>query len=157
MKKTTLNICILLISFITFSCGTLGGFDTRTLQVKKNELNKAFDTLYSKYPNYKIPNKWKKFDDWNERGYDFLDARLIYFENSPEEMYYLTFIGDSITTSNSQTSVISIRAICNGSAKWLLVSDFSKAQKERIEKRLDEEIISKLEFYLNIKSIHEKH
>ena len=152
MKKIIINICIFLTSLIIFSCGTLGGFDTRSFLVKKSELNKAFDTLYSKFPKYKIPNKWEKFDDWQERGYDFLDARLIYFENNPEEMYYLTFIGDSIQ-SNSYTSVISIRAVCNGSAKWLLVSDFSKKEKERIEKRFDKEIIFKLESYLNIKSI----
>ena len=156
MKKLIINICILLISFVTFSCGTLGGFDTRSFLIKKSELNNAFDTLYSKFPEYNIPNKWKKFDDWKERGYDFLDARIIYFENNPEEMYYLTFIGDSIAQSNSQTSIISIRAVCNGSAKWLLVSDFSKDEKERIEKRLDTAIISKLESYLNIKSIRIK-
>ncbi len=38
--------------------------------------------------------KWKKYDFWDKygTGYGFLETRMFYFKNPPEEMYYVSFI-----------------------------------------------------------------
>jgi hypothetical protein len=135
--------------------GTLGGFDSRTFPTSKKNLVQAIDTLFAKHPEYIIPDKWKTFDDWKTRGYDFLVSRIFYFNSPPEEMYYVSFLGDandSIQTDTNRTS-ISIRAINNGNSGWKLEKNTSSSDKERIEKRFDEEIISKLEEYTKTKAV----
>ena len=73
MKYIKINRAkIIVLSFLSFliACGTLGSFDIRAFPVEKNRLVLAFDSFYSKSLVYKIPEKWKKFDSWKERGYD---------------------------------------------------------------------------------------
>jgi hypothetical protein len=145
-------LIMILVSFYINSCGTLGGFDNRNFPIGKSKLLQSFDHLYEKYPEYIIPKKWETFNDWHERGYDFLQGKIVYFKNQPEEMYYISFIGDSIEQSIPYKCSIAIRAICKGTNKWNLENDFSKDEKERIENRFDKEIISKLEILSNSKS-----
>ncbi|MFL9832216.1 hypothetical protein ABS764_15295 [Flavobacterium sp. ST-87] len=161
MKTTKLIIAFLTSCFLT-SCfmgaGTLGGFDTRMFPTSKRKLVQGIDTLFSKYPNYKIPDKWKSRDDWKERGYDFLDSRIFYFPSDPEEMYYVTFYGDandSIQLDTTKTG-ISIRAVENATSGWTLEDNTSSSDKKRIEARFDKEIISKLEQYTGTKATREK-
>lgn len=123
-------------------CGTLGSFKAFNFSVNKQELSLAIDTIYKNYPYYKIPEKWKKFDTWEERGYDFLDSRIFYFKDSPEEMYYVTFRGEKANPSIDPID-IAIRAVSNGKGRWLMQDDFSKKEIERIESRLESEILLK--------------
>jgi hypothetical protein len=153
MNYLKVNIVVFVMLVFSYSCGTLGGFDERVFPVAKNQLNKAFDSLYATYPEYNIPEKWKQFDDWKERGYDFLDSRLIYFKEVPEEMYYVSFIGDPTSQSNLHMCRIAIRAVCKGRGRWLLVNDFNRKEKDRIENRFDTEIIDKLELFLKVRVI----
>ncbi|MFC5682023.1 hypothetical protein ACYE2N_09500 [Flavobacterium sp. MAHUQ-51] len=160
MKKR--NNSIILIIFLLTSCigaGTLGGFDLRTFPVSKRKIVLAIDTLYKHYPEYKIPDKWKIYDDWHKRGYDFLDSRIFYFKKYPEEMYYVTFYGDandSIQVDTTKTS-LSIRTYHNEQFnRWIKEENCNSKEKKRIQKRFDEEIISKVELYLNSKVIIEK-
>ncbi|MEP6844674.1 MAG: hypothetical protein ABI861_01665 [Panacibacter sp.] len=156
----TLRMGFILLACTLTSCigaGTLGGFDIRIFHTSKQNLVRAVDTLFAKYPEYQIPDKWKSFDDWKERGYDFLDSRIFYFKSEPEEMYYVTFLGavnDSVQVNNTSTS-ISIRAIDNGTSHWTLEEETNSPEKKRIENRFDQEIISKLEQYTNTKSTRE--
>jgi len=136
------------------SCGTLGGFESRTFSTSKQNLVNSIDTLYKNHPEYKIPDKWNPFDDWKERGYNFLDSRIFYFKSEPEEMYYVTFLGDQNDSIqvNSQSTRISIRAINKGTGHWQLENETSNSEKERINNRFENEIVSKLENYINSKS-----
>ena len=143
MKYKFLPIFIVLI--ILTGCGTLGSFDIINFSVNKEQLALAIDTVYKNYPDYEIPQKWKKFDTWNERGYDFLNSRIFYFKESPEEMYYVTFRGDKTTLPNRPVS-IAIRAVSNGKGKWLMQDDFSEKEIERIESRFKLEILSKIKY-----------
>lgn len=138
------------------SCdGTLGGFNTRIFPVSKEKLVIAIDSLYKENPKLYIPEKWKENDSWKKRGYGFLDTRIFYLKNDPEEMYYISFIGDSndsIQTNNNSTS-IAIRAVyTNRFRKWFYEEEFDENEKERIENRFDKEIISKLEKYTGVKT-----
>jgi hypothetical protein len=136
----------LFISFTIESCGTLGGFDQREFPLSYKIIEKNMDSILSQFPNYNIPEKWKKENDWSKRGYDFLESRIFYFSSAPEEMYYVTFVGDSAELSNPDKCRFAVRAVYNDSAKtWILNSQVSKEEKKRIETRFDNEIILKLE------------
>jgi len=157
--KTSRAIFILMTWALT-SClgaGTLGGFDTRSFATSKQNIVQAIDGLFSKYPEYRIPDKWKPYDTWKQRGYDFLNSRIFYFKSGPEEMYYVTFLGDSndSTQINNYNTSISIRAINNGVAHWKLEDETNSSDKKRIESRFEQEIISKLEEYTNTKATRE--
>jgi hypothetical protein len=130
------------------SAGTLGGFDPIKFGTNKKTLRIAIDSLYKLHPEYSIPDKWKDFDNWSERGYDFLDGHILYFSTSPEEMYYVTILGGDETR-------IAIRAVHSGSYHWFLEEDFSMTEKARIAKRFDFEIISKLEKLTRSKTVRE--
>ena len=108
-------------------------------------MKKAIDSFYKTYPEYQIPDKWKELDTWHKRGYGFLGGTIFYFAKSPEEMYYVTFIGDTTNQENSKSSELAIRAISKGSPKWLSEDDVNNKEKKRIENRFRAEIVSKLE------------
>jgi len=156
---TAIRLTIILLICTLTGCGigagTLGGFETITFPTSKRILVVAIDSLFAEHPEYKIPNKWKKEDDWKERGYDFLDTRIFYFKSEPEEMYYVSFYGDandSVQVDTTKTG-ISIRAIDNNTNYlWTKEDDISSSEEKRINKRFQNEIISKLEQYTNTKA-----
>jgi len=143
MKKYFYIPAFLFLFLYITGCGTLGSFSIMHFSVNKKVLSLSIDSLYLNYPSYKIPEKWKKFDDWKDRGYGFLDSRIFYFRNNPEEMFYVTITGDTSAQSHSQ---MSIRAVCRGNAKWLLQENFSKSEIEKIELKFESEILSKIPY-----------
>lgn len=77
MKKYFYITTFLFLSLFIIGCGTLGSFSVIHFSVNKKLLSRSIDSLYLNYPTYKIPEKWKKFDDWRERGYEFLDFWIV--------------------------------------------------------------------------------
>lgn len=155
MKK--LGVALIWIGFLTLSAcisgGTLGGFELRFFPTSKKNLVRAMDTFFIKYPEYKLPQKWVSYDDWKARGYDFLDGRIFYFKTNPEEIYYVTMYGDgndSVQTDTTKTG-ISIRAYRNEKFGWTKEDDCSRQEKQRIQKRFDTEIVSKIDSLLGLK------
>lgn len=144
MAAATLNLS---------GCGTLGGFNNIDFPVTKINLVHAIDTLYARYPKYILPEKWKYYNNWEEKGYGFLDTRIFYFKSSPEEMYYVSFVGDDdpIHDSTKETK-IAIRSVFNVNTNWMLEENKNRSEKERITKRFKDEIVSKLEEYTNTKT-----
>jgi hypothetical protein len=143
------NIVFIILTAISISgcgAGTLGGFDPIEFETDKKTLRVGIDSLYKLHPEYAIPHKWKDFDNWTERGYDFLEGRILYFASSPEEMYYITILAGDETR-------VAVRAVHTGTGRWLLEEDFSVTERARIEKRFDFEIISKLEKLTKSKSV----
>ncbi len=135
-----------------FGAGTLGGFEIINFPTSKRTLVASIDSLYAQYAEYKIPDKWKKRDDWKERGYDFLDSRIFYFKSEPEEMYYVSFYGDAnkLIQADTTRTGISIRAVDNDANYiWTKESDISFSEERRINKRFQNEIVSKIEEYTN--------
>ena len=72
-------------------------------------------------------------------------------------MYYITFVGDSTLMTDTSKISIAIRAINRGKYKWQLDADLESKEKERIEKRFDDEIISKLKEYTKVRTWKESH
>lgn len=152
--KLKRNLYLLFIVFIFINCdGTLGGFNTISFPVSKKKIEVAFDSLYSNYSNYKIPNKYQDYNKWQYWGANSLEARTFYFSEFPEEMYYISFIGEEETLKDTTHIDIAIRSVFVGSKrKWLKQEDFTKEEENRIQTRFKTEIISKLEKYTNSKS-----
>ena len=142
MKSKLYQIFLILIIALS-GCGTLGSFGIYNISIDKNQLSKSIDLIYTNYPQYKIPEKWKLYDTWKERGYDFLDCRIFYFAVPPEEMFFVSLLSDNLSINKTS---ISIRAVCRGNPKWLLQEDFSKDEIERIELRFKKEILSKINY-----------
>ncbi|RYU87378.1 hypothetical protein EWM62_16865 [Mucilaginibacter terrigena] len=108
----------------------------------------ALKQIYKDHPEYLIPEKWEQFNDWSRRGYDFLDSRIFYFKDAPEEMYYISFIKDPEDPAAAKSVILAVRAVQrDSSTSWLLQKDFNEKQQEEIEARFDKEIVSKLEKY----------
>ena len=152
---TTLKTLVILSVCLIIGCGTIGGFDVRSFPTPKQKVVEAIDTLFAKYPEYDVPSNWQSFNDWKERGYDFLDSRLFYFRSAPEEMYYVTFLGDSNNIYKSGFTSLAIRAINNGRGHWTLEDEITSSEKSRIQSRFDKEIIAKIEDYIDSKAISE--
>jgi hypothetical protein len=151
-NKTKIYFLLILVSLI--SCdGTLGGFNTISFSVSKKKLKIAFDSLYTKYPEYKIPDKYQEFNNWQYWGSNSLDATTFYINQQPEEMYYVSFIGDEETLKDTTHIDIAIRSVFIGrKRKWLKQEEFTKEEENRIQTRFKAEIISKLEKYTNCKA-----
>jgi predicted small secreted protein len=147
MKKKQTALIVLLFCCTNFiRCGTLGGVgDDICFPTSMAKLKIAIDSLHNIYPEYKIPKKWEGLNNWSRKGYyDFLVGRIFYFKSSPEEMYYVTFIGDSF--EDTTKICIGIRSVFRESTyKWANDDSLVDKEKERIVKRFDNEIVSKLE------------
>jgi hypothetical protein len=143
LKKSTILITWVV---LLAGCGTLGGFDPRTFSTKKIYIERAIDSLYSVCPEYRMPAKWKKYDFWDSAGYGFLETRMFYFKNPPEEMYYVSFI--EYPSQDTTTTTISIRSVFNGD-RWTKEEDTHRQEELRIEKRFDSEIVSKIGRFSN--------
>lgn len=126
------------------SCGILGVIcPTFYFPTSKVKLEKAFSRMYIQNPGYDNPDSLKKYDDWPKRGYSFLENKVLYFDTPPKELYYITYIGDSIDLLDSTKIGIAIRAVCipEKSSKWLLGEELRDAEKNRMTERFNTETI----------------
>lgn len=147
-------IIVIAVAFRLVSCGTLGGLNTISFPVSKEKLETAFDSLYSNHPEYKIPDKLQEFNKWDYWGANSLDAKTFYFSQSPEEMYYISFVGDEQALKDTTHIDIAIRSVFVGNKrKWIKQEDFTKEEENRIQARFKAEIISKIEKFTNSKAI----
>lgn len=140
-----------------FGTGTLGTFQQWSFPVSEKRLDREMGLLYENNPTYVIPDKWKHLDDWQKSGYGFLKGKILFFEEAPEEMYYVSYFEaepNSFANDNDFTiTVIAVRAVNNGNSRWNTVDDYAKnkAEIERIDTRFYKEIISKLEREMRLK------
>ena len=153
MKFTRILLLFIVLAYsCNYSNDTLGGWPERTFPVSKENLTIAINKLYQDNPNYKVPDKWKYADSSEIKSYFFLPSVTFYFKNNPEEMYYVTFIGDDAMLADKSKISIDIRSVSSdgnydGENNWVRYDNQTLLEKQRIEKRFDEEIISKLEQY----------
>jgi len=141
------NITILLAGCDTM--GQIGG--TYSFHTSKDTLERAIDTLFAKYPEYKMPQKWEQYNTLKPRPASYLENKYFYFKDQPEEMYYVVLIDNLVMTGDSSRAGLAIRAVNTGKSKWLLESALGYGDERRIAKRFDTEIISKLQQYTGAK------
>jgi len=142
--------CLILTAIFLCSCdfeeNALGEWPERTFPISRKKLTAAINHLNDQNVEYKVPGKWIEEDSSEIKSYFFLISTTFYLSDNPEEMYFVTLIGDSTMLADSSKTIIAIRSVYNDGA-WLRYSDERPAEQVRIEKRFDKEIISKLELY----------
>lgn len=140
---------LLLFSLLFYSCnyigaGGLGGWDIIVFKISGEKLKIAVDSLYKVEPKYHDIKKWKSEADYWVRANSDLKTVIFYFEDAPEEMYYVTFVGVG-TGDNPNYSRLAIRGVENGRGRWKQYEEFNADEQERIHKRFEKEIVVKLE------------
>jgi hypothetical protein len=138
----SLLVVTMLIS-CNYSGDTLGYSSAFVFPFSENVLKIKIDSLFNQHPQYKIPDKWHELDNWNRRGLGFLQGKIFYFREQPEEMFYVTSgVSDNINVHAS----LFIRAINRG-YRWFKFDELDEAEKKRVEYRFEKSICSKLGNY----------
>lgn len=138
----TLNSCNL-----NFS-GTMGGGKTYRYQTTKEQLNIYLDSIEMYDPSFKIPKKWKKYDDWDSSGYGFLKGKIFYIKGNSDkgdEMYYTTVIPPVDGVNNYPG--VAIRSVFRTKEYllgWLLFKDLDNSEKKEIEYKFSTKILSRI-------------
>ena len=89
---------------------------------------------------FSVPTKWKE----HTTG-DSFERIYLYFKNSPEELIQVGFTYDSTVWKRSPTSKLGLVAIYQGN-QFKYESDLSKKQIERIKKRIETEVLSRIKY-----------
>jgi hypothetical protein len=137
MKNLTILFAVMItLTRCNIGAGTLGSFDENRFPIKKSDFLTAFDSLTEK----QIPVKWKENASSIEHTYEFLadDVTCLYMNDNPEEMYFVSYQG------NSKFTVISVRSVFRH-GRWSVKRDLDDEEIDRIEKRFEDEIIKKIE------------
>jgi len=158
-KQAKVLITIGCICSILTACNTLGQvgdsirFNTSTLK-----LDNAIDSLYKNYPEYKMPASWEKYKNSIIKASPspYTEDKFFYFKSSPEEVYYVVLVNDSLMTDDSARTRLAIRAVNRGSDKWILESGLDNDAEEAVIKRFDDEIVTKLRTYTKSKVMKEE-
>lgn len=122
------------------SCGTTGHVVFYHFDYSKYDVEKEILNVINKNPTYTVPSKWLE----RTRG-DYFERIYVYFKNPPEELCQIGFTGDSTVWKQSSSSRLGLISIYQGN-QFLYESDLSHKEKERIQNRLEKEILNKIKY-----------
>jgi hypothetical protein len=138
--KTLKLFVVFILSTVINSCGTTGHLkfyyynDTKQ-NVEKDLLKTITDNKYS------APKNWNKY----EQGSDTLRDIFIMFNSTPKEIYQLGFKGDSTEWRiNKRSCTLALVGVFDGQL-WHFEKDLNSEEINRIEARLENEILNKME------------
>lgn len=146
-----LNIMFLVFAFMSCNykpAGTLGGGYVYEFNCSEEELNKCLDDFKQNSNSLDIPEKWKQYDDWDDRGYTFLKGKIFYFGNNyplDEEMYFVTVLkSDGGNSDIGRASIRSVFRKADGLSGWRDFKDLNKSDAKRIEERFQKNVLDRL-------------
>jgi len=156
-KQAKLIITLCCLCGLMAACNKFGAIgDTINFRTTKPQLETAIDSLYAKYPQYKLPAKWAKYNNFPVKNPEYLETKIFYFKSQPEEMYYISLIDDSVMTGDSARTGLAIRAVNRGDGTLLKEDNIDFEDGKRMEKRFNDEIVSKLEALTKTKAKEEE-
>ena len=121
--------------------------------VSKDSIQNVIDIFLEENPQYRVPEKWK--EAYLKRASTFSDDFFIYFNQSPEELYWVKYYRDKMYwQEHPKNSRIVLVGVFTHDEKWNLYDEFKLCYKgkKRIEKRFEKEILSKLKYsYIKVK------
>lgn len=149
MKKLIIvSVILLLASCNDKIAGTLGSGSIYEFNCSEEKLNICLDKFKESSQYLAVPEKWKKYDNWEEKGFDFLKGKVFYLKGNndfEEEMYYVTVLGSSPKLKNiARTSIRSVFRMVGGTPRWLYFDDLSKSEAKEIENRFQKIILDKM-------------
>jgi len=151
--KIVKKLIIVIVILLSASCnnkiaGTLGSGSIYEFKCSEEKLNRCLDNFQKSSKHLAIPEKWKKYDNWEQIGYGFLKGKIFYFgesSTSPEEMYYVTVLGsDPKLKDIASTSIRSVFRMVGQTPRWLYFEDLSKSDANKIENRFQKIILNEM-------------
>ena len=136
MKKYLTMFILIIYS----SCGTTGRIMFYHFNVSKYVVDKQLIDILSKDSLYVVPVKWSNCKDG-----DVVEMRYVYLKSPPEEIYRMAFKYDSTIWKQTSISSLAFVSQFNGEI-WKNERELSKKELERITKRFEEEILSKIKY-----------
>jgi len=143
----TISVSFAAIALLNVACykaGTLGGGDLYQFDCTRETLQKCLDSMVLRNPSLTPPVKWMQYDNWSEKGYDFLDGVTFYYgrsDESDERMYYVTLIArgeqDTLWTKPSYLAVRSIFIENDKGVFWKTMEEVDEKEKELAEARIE--------------------
>ena len=131
---------VLLISiFFLTSCGTTGHISFYNFNASKAEIENEIMSTINDDSTYTVPKKWLSHtsDDYFKRIY-------IYFKDKPEELYQIGFTNEA-DWQDSPSSRLGLISVYSGH-QFQYESDLSKKEIQRITKRFETQILSKVKY-----------
>jgi hypothetical protein len=109
----------------------------------KYEVEDEIKRVINENQNYVVPVKWKD----SNKG-DIFETIYVYMKSNPEELYQIGFTDDSAVWKNSSTSRLALILQFDGDT-WRNNAELSRKEKDRITKRFEHEILSKIKYEYN--------
>jgi hypothetical protein len=122
------------------SCTYRGHMIFYDFKYSKYEVENEINRVINENQNYVVPVKWK---DCNKG--DYYERIYVYMKSNPEELYRIGFTEDSTVWKNSSTSRLGLISQFDGDA-WRYNDELSKKDVDRITKRFEHEILSKIKY-----------
>jgi hypothetical protein len=87
---------------------------------------------------YSPPTHWNDYEEGADWRYD----TFVYFKDSPKEIFLIQFNREE--DEYLPTSVLALVGAFDGK-RWYFNSDINRSEKERVQKRLEKEILIKMQ------------
>lgn len=140
MKKIILigiTFSLVLISCNSGFSGTLGGGNIYEYNCSKEQLNFFLDSISKYNTSLKVPEKLKKYDDWDKAGYGFLREKIFYIKEknaNDDAMYFVSVIPGSEVQKNPGVSIRSVFKVKEYLLGWKNFKDLDSSDKKRDRK-----------------------
>ena len=134
-----MKYCIVFLLFLS-SCGTTGHIVFYHFNANKYDVEKEILNVINKNSAYTVPNKWHEHTEG-----DYFERIYIYFKNNPEELYQIGFTGDSTNWNQTSSCKLGLISVYQGK-QFQYENELSNKEIERIEKRFETEILSKIKY-----------
>jgi hypothetical protein len=139
MKKTIISIYISSI-ILVYSCGTTGHLKFYNFNNTKDSVMNDLLSVINYNSLYVAPPHWNNY----EQGIDTIRDIYVYFQSNPKEIYQLGFKGDTAEWRlNKKSCTLALVGVFNGKT-WAFEKDMKTKEIERVEKRFEMEILSKM-------------
>jgi hypothetical protein len=137
-----------------YRAGTLGGGKSYKFDCSRHDLQQCLAKVKEQSPQNSIPNKWISYDNWQEKGYSFLDGHSFYFADSlGERMYYVTMVMQTLddlpSTKPSYLAIRSIFMIDEGKPRWKTFDEVDAREMELAYERIEVHVIGKFKEFCN--------
>ena len=140
IKYLYIGIVLLLLS----SCGSSGHIIFYDFEYSKDSVQCELQRVISEDSIYLVPNKWIDCYKSAMPGDMFL-----YFKRDPEEMYEISFNGDPEEWAKSPVCRLALIYQFDG-VRWRKDSELRRIEEDRICKRFETEILSKIKYKYSI-------
>jgi hypothetical protein len=123
------------------SCGTLGHIQFYYYSAPIDVIEKDLIRVVDEESKYSPPLKWNNY----ELGADSLQDIFIAFSTNPKEIFQLGFANRVTSLEKATNAKLALVGIFDGKI-WKFESDLTSNEKERVKKRLETEILSKMRY-----------